>query len=91
MADDTPQYTGGRSTVANKTVYLPPGTGQIRTCRDWNKLRQFSLEHSACYYSPNGLTNLSISIVDKYKHCRDGTKPWLGKKSANAITKEIMF
>lgn len=88
MADDTPQYTGGLTIVGNKTVHIRPGTGQVRICRDWNALCQYALEHSACYYSPMDVP--LIPILDKYKHCRDGSKPWLGKQPANAHTTGVV-
>lgn len=39
-ADDTPLYTFNRGIA---------GDGQSRKCRDWNLLRAWATEHTACY------------------------------------------
>ena len=50
MADDTLLYsTGHRDT----------GVNQTRMCRDWDALRQWATEHTACYHdyvAPEGET-----------------------------------
>ena len=71
-ADDTPRYTGRLHDEANHTR-VSSGTGQIRMCRDWSKLQQFALEHSACYKRP---LDHPTSLLDRYKSCPDGSKPW---------------
>ncbi|KAI9743766.1 MAG: hypothetical protein M1818_002499 [Claussenomyces sp. TS43310] len=71
-ADDTPRYTGHLHDQAKNTVFSS-GTGQIRMCRDWSKLRQFGLENSACYRRP---LDHYIPLLDRYKSCPDGSKPW---------------
>jgi len=50
MADDTLLYTTGHLTV---------GVGQVRNCRNWDALRDWATERTACYYdhinpSPEG-------------------------------------
>lgn len=40
VADDTPLYTWGQSIA---------GDGQLRKCRNWDKLRDWAGENSACY------------------------------------------
>ena len=71
-ADDTPRYTGRLHSEAGHDK-VSSGTGQIRMCRDWNKLRQFALDHSACYKRP---LDHPISLLDRYKYCPDSSKPW---------------
>lgn len=71
-ADDTPRYTG-RLHDESKHAEPSSGTGQIRMCRDWNKLRQFALDNSACYRRP---IDHYIPLLDRYKNCPDGSKPW---------------
>lgn len=71
-ADDTPRYTGHLHALTNSTEFSS-GVGQVRMCRDWGKLRQFSLEHSACYRRP---LDHFIPLEDRYKNCPDDSKPW---------------
>lgn len=71
-ADDTPRYAGSLHAQVGHTV-TSSGTGQIRMCRDWSKLRQFALEHSACYRRP---LDYAIPLLDRYKFCPDGSTPW---------------
>lgn len=40
VADDTPLYTWGQNIA---------GDGQLRKCRNWDKLRDWAGENSACY------------------------------------------
>ncbi|TVY92789.1 Phenylalanine aminomutase (L-beta-phenylalanine forming) [Lachnellula willkommii] len=47
-ADDTPRYTGRLHSQAGKD-HPQAGIGQMRKCRDFNKLFEWSNEHSACY------------------------------------------
>jgi hypothetical protein len=71
-ADDLPRYTGRLHDEAGHSA-ISSGTGQMRKCRDWTKLRQFAIENSACYRRP---LDHSIPLIDRYKFCPDGSKPW---------------
>ncbi|TVY45524.1 Phenylalanine aminomutase (L-beta-phenylalanine forming) [Lachnellula cervina] len=71
-ADDTPRYAGHLHAQINYTEFSS-GIGQVRMCRDWNKLRQYSIEHSACYRRP---LDRYIPLLDRYKNCPDNSKPW---------------
>ena len=73
-ADDTPLYTGALNAQKGKRV-ADPGIGQVRMCRDWDEIRQFSIQNSACYDAVAG--GIDGPEIDKYKFCRDGSKPWL--------------
>ena len=42
-------------------------------CRDWNRLREFALQNSACYRRP---LDHYVELIDRYKFCPDGSKPW---------------
>ena len=71
-ADDLPRYTGLLNAEAEHKVGSS-GTGEIRMCRDWNKLREFAIEHSACYrWEPEE----RIGLLERYKRCPDGGRPW---------------
>ncbi|KAG6119941.1 hypothetical protein E4U13_007108 [Claviceps humidiphila] len=74
-AEDTARYTGHLHAQENKTDGVPSGVGAIRMCRDWDALRRFAREHSACYYRP---LDHWIPLADRYKRCPDGSKPWAG-------------
>jgi hypothetical protein len=70
-ADDTPRFTGGHF------KHPSSGTGQFRACRDWNKLDDWAKKHSACYKEPDDPYD-GTSELDRYKHCPDGSTPWIG-------------
>lgn len=74
--DDLPRYTGRLHNEAGK-VEVSSGTGEIRMCRDWNKLREFALKNSACYRRP---LDHHVQLIDRYKFCPDGSKPWEKKE-----------
>lgn len=74
-ADDTPRYTGHLHAQENSTM-LFSGTGQTRMCRNWDKLREWSMEHSACYKRS---TDHYVPLLDRYKNCPDGSTPWAQK------------
>ncbi|PHH90973.1 hypothetical protein CDD83_2043 [Cordyceps sp. RAO-2017] len=76
-ADDMPLSTGQYVVRGNSTTFLAPGEGQLRVCRDFKKLAAYAKEHSACYFRP---PDHYISISERYKHCPDGSKPWLEKR-----------
>ncbi|KAI1262689.1 hypothetical protein F5Y18DRAFT_397002 [Xylariaceae sp. FL1019] len=65
QADDTPRYAWTH----------PPGTGfnQVRMCKDWKKLEQWSLEHTACFKNTDGIAG---PIIDRFKSCPDGQVLW---------------
>jgi Mycotoxin biosynthesis protein UstYa len=71
-ADDLPRYTGRINAEAGNHI-VSSGTGQIRMCRDWSQLREFALHNSACYRRPS---DHIIPLLDRYKFCPDGSKPW---------------
>ncbi|KJZ72067.1 hypothetical protein HIM_08522 [Hirsutella minnesotensis 3608] len=75
-ADDMPLFTGRYTVQGNKTVYLAPGQGQTRICRDFKSLVRYAKANSACYFRPR---HYYIPISERYKHCPDGSEPWLGK------------
>lgn len=72
-ADDTPRYTGALHAQKGLIDGLSSGLGQVRMCRDWSKLHKFAVENSACYRRP---LDHPISLLDRYKSCPDGSKPW---------------
>jgi len=47
-ADDTPRYSGRLHSQANSS-HPQAGIDQTRKCRDFNKLYEWSIEHTACY------------------------------------------
>lgn len=71
-ADDFPRYTGRLHAEADQLV-TSSGTGAIRMCKNWDHLRQFALDNSACYSRP---LNAKSEVLDRYKSCPDGSKPW---------------
>jgi len=58
-ADNTPLYTFGDDTV---------GDGQMRRCRDWDALRNFATENTACYRD----SIKPIMLGDHFGYCDDG-------------------
>jgi hypothetical protein len=44
-------------------------------CRDWNQLEIWAKENSACYKNIDPF-NANIPIVERYKFCPYGDKPW---------------
>jgi len=73
-ADDTPRYTGGVNQQASAEEPIS-GAGQMRLCKDWNKLREWATEHSACYKSIN-LDDPEFPSTERYKFCPDGEQVW---------------
>lgn len=65
-ADDTPRYTGALNHEAGKDT---SGIGELHTCRNWDKLRQYAVDHSACYRVP---LFESSKTIDRYKSCPNG-------------------
>lgn len=58
-ADNTPLYTFGDMTA---------GDGQIHKCRNWDQLRNFASENSACYKD----SVEDIPLGDHFGFCDDG-------------------
>lgn len=58
-ADNTPLYTFGDKTA---------GDGQLHRCRDWNELRDFATENTACYRDSIG----DIPLGEHFGYCDDG-------------------
>ncbi|GAD93057.1 hypothetical protein TRV_04086 [Paecilomyces variotii No. 5] len=58
-ADNTPLYTFGDFTA---------GDGQIHKCKDWNQLRDFATENTACYRD----SAKAIPLGDHFGFCDDG-------------------
>ena len=59
-AGDTLLYSWGQNVA---------GDGQMRQCRDWNTLRDWAKEHTACYSDAEG----AVLIEDHFGHCHEGT------------------
>ncbi|TVY82084.1 Phenylalanine aminomutase (L-beta-phenylalanine forming) [Lachnellula suecica] len=60
-ADDTLRYTGPGG-------FPTPGDGQVRLCRDFEKLEEWSAQHTACY-SHIGNDISGFHEIDHYKNC----------------------
>ncbi|EZF36239.1 hypothetical protein H109_03621 [Trichophyton interdigitale MR816] len=64
-ADSTPLYLYGDDTA---------GDEQYRKCKDWNALRQFATDHSACYMdTPRDADPDTFPFGAHFGHCDDGT------------------
>lgn len=65
-ADDTPRYAGFQD---------PPGTGQgqVKMCREWNKLEQWALKNTACFQHEDETPD---RMVNRFKFCPDGQILW---------------
>jgi hypothetical protein len=59
-ADNTPLYSFGDSTAGN---------GQLHKCRNWDDLRNFATEHTACYRD----TIEDVPLKEHFGFCDDGT------------------
>lgn len=73
-ADDTPMYTGHVHGNVHAKI-AKAGRGQVKMCRDWHALQEWSRARSACYrfihYGEVGFPDL-----ERYKFCPDGSRPW---------------
>lgn len=58
VADDTPLYTWGRNVA---------GDGQLRRCRNWDVLRDWANENTACY------ADLDNAEGGQFYSCDNGT------------------
>ena len=58
-ADNTPLYTFGDKTA---------GDGQMHMCRDWEQLRQYATDHTACYRD----TVNDVPLKDHFGFCDGG-------------------
>ncbi|KAF6229301.1 hypothetical protein HO133_007417 [Letharia lupina] len=56
---NTPLYTFGDKTA---------GDGQLHRCRDWNELRDFATENTACYRDSVG----DIPLGEHFGYCDEG-------------------
>ncbi|DAA76251.1 TPA_exp: Uncharacterized protein A8136_0923 [Trichophyton benhamiae CBS 112371] len=64
-ADSTPLYLYGDDTA---------GDEQYRKCKDWDALRQFATDHSACYMdTPRDADPDTFPFGAHFGHCDDGT------------------
>ena len=66
QADDTLLSTTGRRDA---------GMNQTRMCRDWDALRQWATEHTACYHDlvdPLGITSHNDARFEKCDGGEDG-------------------
>ncbi|MCJ1451722.1 hypothetical protein MMC28_002062 [Mycoblastus sanguinarius] len=61
-ADDTPRYTG----LDQPSRFS--GLGQVRQCRDWNRLEAWAEEHTACFRYINS-TDPNFDTLERYKFC----------------------
>ena len=59
-ADNTPLYTFGDDTA---------GDGQMHECRNWDELREFAAENSACYRD----TIEDVPLQAHFGFCDNGT------------------
>lgn len=73
-ADDTPRYTGRVNQQASAVDPIS-GTGQKRQCKDWRKLREWAIEHSACYKGVD-FDDPGFHSIERYKFCPNGEKLW---------------
>ncbi|PYI06959.1 hypothetical protein BO78DRAFT_314160, partial [Aspergillus sclerotiicarbonarius CBS 121057] len=62
-ADDTPRYI-----PPNAVAGFRPGDGQVRMCRDWQKLEAFVDQHSPCYQEL-AHADKHMSNLDRFKYC----------------------
>ena len=58
-AGDTLLYTMGHSVA---------GDGQMRQCRNWDTLKRWAKDHSACYED----TDDSVPLSERFERCHDG-------------------
>ena len=73
-ADDTSRYTGRKNQQASARHPIS-GIGQMRKCRDWGELREWAMEHSACYKAIN-FDDPDFPPQERYKFCPNGGKLW---------------
>ena len=73
-ADDTPRYTGRLNQQAS-AKRPTSGIGQFRMCRDWSKLEQWAVQHSACYKAINN-SDAGFPPIERYKFCPNGERLW---------------
>ena len=73
-ADDIPRYTGRRNEQAS--VERPiSGIGQARMCKDWSKLKDWAVKHTACYKNIHS-HDWDFPPAERYKFCPDGQTLW---------------
>ena len=74
-SDNTPLYTFGDGTA---------GDGQLHQCRDWDALRDFATENSACYRDSDG----PIILGEHFGYCDDGDDGMRYARPANVTYSE---
>jgi hypothetical protein len=74
-ADDTPRYSGRVNQQAS-AKHPVSGIGQTRLCKDWGRLRQWAIDHTACYKAVNR-GDPDFPPLDRYKFCPNGRKLWV--------------
>ena len=67
-ADDTPRYTGYQPDRAS-------GLGQVRMCRDWKRLEEWSHANTACWRYLGNSSEPGFRELDRYRFCPDDS-PW---------------
>ena len=72
-ADDFPHYTG-RLNDEKDHLITSPGVGETRMCRSWDRFREFTMAHTACWSKEHW--HEGDPVIDSYKSCPDGSKPW---------------
>lgn len=75
-ADNTPLYVFGDGTA---------GDGQLHKCRDWNALRDFATDNTACYRD----SAKPIILGDHFGYCDDGNDGVIDAKRANVTVLNV--
>ncbi|KAG8527120.1 uncharacterized protein KY384_008549 [Bacidia gigantensis] len=73
---NTPLYVFGDDTA---------GDGQYHQCRDWNALRDFATENTACYRD----SVTPIILGDHFGYCDDGNDGVIDARRANVTVEEV--
>lgn len=58
-ADNLPLYSFGDNTA---------GDGQMHQCRNWDTLRDYATQNSACYRDTDG----DVLLIEHFGYCDDG-------------------
>lgn len=65
-ADDVPRYTGFQENQSS-------GLGQYRMCRDFSKLEDWALQHTACWRHIGEMSDQGFRELDRYRFCPEGS------------------
>lgn len=65
-ADDVPRYTGFQQNRAS-------GQGQYRMCRDFSKLEDWAMKHTACWRHIGKMGDPGFRELDRYRFCPEGS------------------